>query len=210
MLCGIWRTRAGFRFVKTDFEWIQYFKTIVPEEITSTRWEHCLRVAGFAETLSSIHSYPNPEKAYLVGILHDITKQKKNEFHLKYFEKEPSPEYDKIPKEAYHAFSAPIYLKHDFGYHDEEVLSAMRIHTLGKKDMSLLQKIIYASDFLGSEYAEKQTDLPVWIRKTEENLNFGIYLKAMKTLNNLIETRNTIHDDTIVTYNQAVLALKES
>ncbi|TGN08560.1 HD domain-containing protein [Leptospira ilyithenensis] len=190
--------------MKTIKDWIPFFLKKVPQEITQTRWEHCLRVANHAEKLANIHKLENPKKAYLAGILHDITKQKKYDFHISLFETVGFPNWKEIPKEAYHAFTAPIFIQKEFGFSDEEVFSAMQCHTLGGKNLTLIQKILYASDFLGSEYAEKQDRFKEWKEKTEENLEFGVYLKASKTIANLMETESTIHPYTIETYNQTI------
>jgi two-component system cell cycle response regulator len=37
-------------------------------------WEHCLAVAGLAMALAEEVGYPNPEEAYVAGLLHDIGK----------------------------------------------------------------------------------------------------------------------------------------
>ncbi|WP_411822598.1 bis(5'-nucleosyl)-tetraphosphatase (symmetrical) YqeK [Leptospira sp. 'Mane'] len=190
--------------MKTVEDWIPFFLIKVPMEITQTRWEHCIRVANHAENLANIHKLENPKKAYLAGILHDITKQKKYEFHTSLLETSQLPDWKDIPKEAYHAFTAPLFVEKEFGFFDEEVFSAMRCHTLGGKHLSLIQKILYASDFLGSEYATKQDLYKEWKEKTEENLEFGVYLKASKTITNLMETESRIHQDTIETYNQTI------
>jgi len=70
--------------------------------------------------------------------------------------------------------------------------------------MSLLDKLIYASDFLGSDYAMKQSSYKIWKQKTEENLNFGVYLKASKTIHQLIESKSKIFPTTIDTYNESI------
>lgn len=59
-------------------EWTQFFEKEVPTQVTDTRFQHILRVANYAESLAKVHGYPYPKKAYLAGLCHDITKQKKN------------------------------------------------------------------------------------------------------------------------------------
>ncbi len=193
--------------MKTTAPWIEFFLKEVPKEITQTRFEHCLRVAKYAENLSKRNGYDSPDLAFLVGITHDITKQKKKEFHLGLLQNFGGMNLNEIPEAAYHAFSAPLYLKSKYGFENEEVTLAIQSHTLGGTNMTLLQKIIYASDFLGSEYALREDMLDEWITETQKNLNYGIYLKAMKTLNQLIENKNRIYNTTLETYNQIILEL---
>ncbi|WP_246047372.1 bis(5'-nucleosyl)-tetraphosphatase (symmetrical) YqeK [Leptospira ognonensis] len=193
--------------MKSIDRWIEFFLQEVPKEITITRWEHCLRVAHQAERLATINGFHTPKMAFLAGITHDITKQKKKEFHLNLFEHVHDIELDGIPEEAYHAFSAEIYLATKYGFQNQEIFSAIRSHTLGKVEMSELDKILYASDFLGSEFAFKQNQLEDWVLETEKNLHFGIYLKASKTINQLLDSKSKIHKSTIETYNQNLAKL---
>ncbi|MDZ4727243.1 MAG: bis(5'-nucleosyl)-tetraphosphatase (symmetrical) YqeK [Leptospira sp.] len=190
--------------MKSVEDWISFFMEAIPKEITNTRWEHCLRVAKQAEKLAHINKFLNPRIAYFAGITHDITKQKKKEFHLQLFIAAKFTNFSEIPEEAYHAYSAPIYLHSKYGLENEEVFSAIRTHTLGSAAMTLIQKILYAADFLGSEYALKQTDLEIWETETYKNLQFGIYLKSAKTINNLIETKGQIYQATIDTFNSTL------
>ncbi|GBF49169.1 hydrolase, HD family [Leptospira ryugenii] len=189
----------------SEDDWIEFFSKEVPKHITESRWQHCLRVANFAKRLSDLNHNQNQKKAYLAGILHDITKQKKTEFHLDLFGiKNLLDQVKTMPKEAYHAWSAPIYIEIEFGYQDASVFQAIRSHTMGGKNMGLLEKILYASDFLGSEYAGRQELFPFWVEKVEKDLNFGVNLKASQTINNLIESKRPISETTLETYHNSL------
>lgn len=198
------------RFVtKTTDEWIHFFESEVPNHVTDTRWEHIKRVAKFAEQLAKFHFFPEPKKAYLAGLVHDTTKQKKWEIHESLFS-EFSLNVDSIPKQAYHAYSAPLFLQREFGFYDKEIHSAIQNHTLGSLSPTLLDQIVYAADFLGSDFCQKQSELPNWIQKTEENLYFGIFMKAFQTISFLMEKKEVIHPNTFFTYNHALQSLKET
>lgn len=183
-----------------EFE-IKKFLEIVPHEVTHTRFDHSLHVAELAEKFSFINRYPNPRKAYLAGILHDITKQKPKEFHREIFHKH-NFSYKDIPEPAYHPFSAVFYLRDKYQFEDEEILSAVKNHTLGSENLSLLDEILYVSDFLGSDYARRQKDYEKWIFESEKNLSFGVLLKSAKVIEELIEKRFFIHPLTLSMYNK--------
>lgn len=191
----------------TQEEWIQFFTKEVPKQVTDTRFQHILRVAKYAEKLSNFHSYPNPKKAYLAGLCHDITKQKKMEIHLELLQGS-SLKVEEIPSQALHAFSAPFWLFREYGFEDSEIAKAISTHTLGNPEPNLLDKILYAADFLGSDYAFKQPDLLQWVEKTEENLDYGVFMKAFQTISFLMEKKEIIHPYTINMYNQSAKNLK--
>ncbi|MBW0432174.1 bis(5'-nucleosyl)-tetraphosphatase (symmetrical) YqeK [Leptospira yasudae] len=182
----------------------QEFKKIVPTEITVTRWEHSLRVAEIAKELALIHSQEEAELAYLAGIVHDITKQKTPEFHLTLFKESGQGELEKLPSAAWHAYSASIYLKSQYDLKHEGVLSAVRNHTLGAETPGPLDLILYAADFLGSDYAEKNPLYPDWREQARKNLYLGVLCKAKNTMEDLIASQKTIHPRTVFTYNLAV------
>ncbi|EKO26270.1 bis(5'-nucleosyl)-tetraphosphatase (symmetrical) YqeK [Leptospira interrogans] len=183
---------------------IQKFKKIVPTEITKTRWEHSIRVAEIAKELAIIHCKEEAEFAYLAGIVHDITKQKTSEFHKTLFLESGQDELEQLPSAAWHAYSAAIYLKSQYNLQNEKVLSAVRNHTLGSETPRSLDLILYAADFLGSEYAEKNPHYQDWREQAKKNLYQGVLCKAKNTIEDLISSGKSIHPRTIFTYNLAV------
>ncbi|AOP34919.1 phosphohydrolase [Leptospira tipperaryensis] len=182
----------------------QEFKKIVPVEITITRWEHSLKVAEIAKELAILHSQEEAGLAYLAGIVHDITKQKTPEFHLTLFKESGQEELEQLPSAAWHAYSAAIYLKSQYNLKNESVLSAVRNHTLGAETPGPLDLILYAADFLGSEYAEKNPLYPEWREQARKNLFMGVLYKAKNTMQDLILGNKKIHPRTVATYNLAV------
>ncbi|EPG67970.1 bis(5'-nucleosyl)-tetraphosphatase (symmetrical) YqeK [Leptospira wolffii] len=185
-------------------EQIEFFSKIVPEEITKTRWEHSLRVAEIAKELARLHSPQDSESAYLAGVIHDITKQKTKDFHLSLFKELGDSESPSLPEAAWHARSGALYLKSKYGLENEFVLGAVRHHTLGGNDVNVLDCILYAADFLGSDFAEKQPDYPLWRKQARENLYNGVLNKASHTLSDLIQNKRPIHPRTISMYHFAL------
>lgn len=89
----------------------------------------------------------DPETAAEAGILHDITKKQKFDEQLILCRK-----YGIIPDETelrcpqlLHALTGAALARDRFGVPDE-VYEAIRWHTTGKPDMTLLEKIIYLAD----------------------------------------------------------------
>ena len=189
---------------------IKKFKKIVKRELTEERFEHCRKVAEIAKYLSKKNEYLYPNKAYLAGLLHDITKERPLEFHLSLFQKNKFDDFKSIPKPAYHSFSAKFYLKSVYDFSDPEINSAIKSHTLGKPKMNLLEKILYVSDFLGSDYSMKQKEYDGWLKQTTLNLNYGLYLKSKKTIERLIGSKKDIHNHTIAVYRESISNLRES
>ena len=87
-------------------------------------------------------------KAELAGILHDVAKGEKvsklkedmKGFDDPYTDKTyVALVADKAPQ-ILHAIYAPYLARKNYNIKDEDILSAIRWHTTGKKDMSMLEK----------------------------------------------------------------------
>lgn len=81
------------------------------------------------------------EKAELSALLHDLAKYKNPE---DYKGKIPS----NLPSDIVHQFLGEYIAREELGVTDEEVLSAIKYHTTGRKNMSSLEKVIYIADLL--------------------------------------------------------------
>ncbi len=83
------------------------------------------------------------------AILHDITKKMPVDQQLQYCEKRGIIDFSYRPeyKAALHAFSGAAAAALEFGV-SPEVENAIRWHTTGKADMSLLEKIIWLADYI--------------------------------------------------------------
>ena len=91
----------------------------------------------------------NPERAAVAGILHDVTKKPDFDTQLKLCEKYGIilDETEKHSPQLLHARTGAALAKDEFGVPDD-VADAIRWHTTGKPDMTLLEKIIYLADII--------------------------------------------------------------
>ena len=152
-----------------------YFINKIRGYIKESRFIHSLSVARLAYRLAKKHNM-DYQKAYIAGILHDIAKGvDKNEslaLMKKYY-----PDYVEIGAFAYHQFLGERIAKDDFGVVDEEILNAIKYHTTGRKDMSSLEKLIYAVDKIDPTRDYDSSDLIEAMEKGVEE-GFIVVLKA--------------------------------
>ena len=119
------------------------FKEGLKKVLKRERYEHSLSVANLAKDLARIH-HVNTKKAYLAGLLHDVTKyldQEEAQSYLKYYDQ------DKLarPEAIWHSYTAYYYLKEHLHLYDEEILRAIYHHSDGECK-SKLAMIIYIAD----------------------------------------------------------------
>ncbi len=118
-------------------------KELVASLIDKKRYDHSLSVAALAKDLAANYGF-DQNKAYLMGILHDITKSFKKEDHLYYFELY-DPDKINCPLPIMHSYSAKYFLMYELSYCDEEVLDAIYHHTDGESARPLAM-ILYIAD----------------------------------------------------------------
>ena len=119
------------------------------KELDAKRYEHTLGVAYTAACMAMRYDC-DMKKAYIAGLLHDCAKCMTHEERLNYCKKyglEVSDTEKKNPS-LLHAKVGADMCRRKYGIEDEERASAVRFHTTGKPDMTLLEKIIFIADYV--------------------------------------------------------------
>lgn len=119
----------------------------VRERISDKRYAHTLRVADTAERLAKLHGL-DAEKVRLAALLHDAAREfKKEEFPR--LAKEwnlPVGELEQENPKLLHGPVAAELARRELGLEDEEILEAIRVHTVGESGMSKLALALYVAD----------------------------------------------------------------
>jgi len=127
------------------YEMLAYLKN----SLSNKRFNHSLETAHISRKLA-IHYSQDPINAEMAGLCHDLAKEYKNSKMISLIDaysiyKDPCV--ITTPNLAHGEVAAGI-MKHDLGFSDEELLDAIRWHTYGHKDMSMLSKIVYIADII--------------------------------------------------------------
>lgn len=129
-----------------DFEAIE---NKLKTEIKPSRFKHTQGVMYTAACLAMRYDY-DVNKAMLAGLLHDCTKCFSNEEQIVYCDKKQIAYSSSEKRNPFilHQKTGAVYAKEIYGIEDEEILHAISVHTTGCTNMSLLDKIIFVSDFI--------------------------------------------------------------
>ena len=113
------------------------------------RFEHSEGVMYTAAAMAMRYG-ENLEKAQIAGILHDCAKCIPDNKKLKICEKNhiEITEAEKCSPFLLHAKVGAYIAKEKYDIEDAEILDAIACHTTGKPAMTLLDKIIYISDYI--------------------------------------------------------------
>lgn len=172
----------------------------IKKKLDEDRYRHTLGVAYTAAALAMRFQYP-VDKAYLAGLLHDCAKCIDNEKKLSLCEKH---EIEITPYEAAHPYLLHSKLgsflaREKYGIEDEEILSAIRWHTTGHPDMTLLEKIIFVSDYIEPN-RKKQPNLEEVRTLCFQDLDSGLIKILEDTLDYLHGKQDSIDEMTQETY----------
>ncbi len=129
----------------TDNE-LDILRKDIKSRLTEKRYMHTLSVEGCAQELSSLIIPENKNEARAAALLHDITKELGADEHISLIGEVDAT--DLASPQILHSFSAEKVILRDFPrFATEKILSAVRKHTVGDYDMSLLDLIIFVSDY---------------------------------------------------------------
>ena len=124
-------------------KYVAYVKSVLPEK----RLLHTANVVICAEKKAKELAL-DEEKVRIAATLHDCAKYDDPEKYADFtLEKD-------VPFPVVHAFLGAFVAENVLGVKDPEILDAIRYHTSGKAEMSLLSKLIFVADMLekGRDY----------------------------------------------------------
>ena len=145
------------------------------------------------------------QKAYLAGLLHDVTKNSPKEEHLNIFSTFGIilNNVEKNAEKLWHAISGAAFVRYVLNVQDEQIIDAIRYHTTAKEDMSLLSKILYLADF--SSRDRDYDDVDVMRKLVDISIEKALSYALSYSIKDLVENGRALHLDTIYAYNEIVL-----
>lgn len=178
---------------------IEWLKKNLDDE----RYEHSIGVAQTAVELAKKFGL-NEDKAYLAGLLHDCAKCYPKEESIKIIQDNLSvEECELINPKTFHAPVGAYVARNVFGITDEEILSAIRWHTIGKLNMTVFEKVIFVADKIEPNTRPQEYIDKIKPRLNEENGLDKALLECYKgTIKSLVDRDLKICVSTIEIYNE--------
>lgn len=176
---------------------IKQIEKILKGMLPERRLKHSLNVSKCAVKLSEIYKC-DKEKAEIAGLVHDCAKyfsDEQIEDCIEKFNVELDPlEVNNIALS--HSVIGSYVAVDIFNIKDEEIINAIKYHTTGKENMSLLEKIIYMADLIEEDRnfprVEELREL-TYSGKLEE----ALLLSFNNTIKFVIDNNQLIHPRTI-------------
>lgn len=179
---------------------IEEYKNVIRQRLSDYRFYHSLCVSESAKELARRYN-ADEKKAEVAGLLHDAMKESGRDEQLSYINiaKIEMTQFEKTQKKFLHQVSGAAFAKVYFGIDDKEILSAIRFHTTGRANMTLMEEIIYLADFISAD--RDYPDVDVMREKTERSKELGLLYCTSYTISSVVAKGNTLNTDTVETYN---------
>lgn len=179
---------------KLNYKDIEYkLEEMLPER----RLKHSMNVSQCAVKLSEIYGY-DMEKAKLAGLIHDCAKYF-NDDQVEDSIKKFNIELDSLEENNIslsHSVIGSYVIQETFNIKDEDIINAVRYHTTGRENMTILEKIIYMADLI-----EEGRKFPL-VDKLRElayngSLDEALLLSFNNTIKFVMDNNQLIHPRTV-------------
>jgi len=154
-------------------------KALKPE-----RYMHTLGVAYLSASLAMCHGVSHRD-ALIAGLLHDCAKNYPEDFMLSECMKlgiSISEQEQHMPQLIHAAYGAYLAAT-DYHISQEDIILAIRNHTLGRPEMTPLEQIVYLADYLEPERNHPTVPVLDEIRKTAfQNLDEAVVLVSENSI----------------------------
>jgi predicted HD superfamily hydrolase involved in NAD metabolism len=187
----------------------------VRASMSEWRFRHTAEVEIMVARLGELYAPDKLDVLRVAALLHDITKEKDVKTQLDILDQhgEDRSKWALESPKTLHAITAALILPEEFPeYATDEVVSAVKNHTTGAPDMSLLDMLVYLADYIdmSRDYKDCVTLREFFWDKEPENMSeqdrlrhlYGtVRLSLDMTLYGLLSDFSTISTATVETRN---------
>lgn len=171
----------------------------IEKNLSEKRKKHTYGVAETAEHLAERYG-ADREKARTAALFHDMFRSASVDVLNMYVRQLGlDPVYLDNPNLA-HGPVAAIIMERDYKIADPDIINAVRYHTTGRADMSLLEKILYLADAIEPQRAYPGVEEAR--RLAEESLDRACLFSMERSMTYIKERGLFLHEDTINARNQ--------
>ncbi|MBR2179948.1 MAG: bis(5'-nucleosyl)-tetraphosphatase (symmetrical) YqeK [Selenomonadaceae bacterium] len=184
---------------------IDEMRRLLQSRLKKSRFAHSIGVADTAVKLAKRFGV-DTEKAYIAGLLHDCAR----EFEDSQLPAEASKRGIEIGEIEVrmplllHSYIGAMMIKETYGVDDPEISQAIWRHTVGGRNMTDLDKIIYFADMI-----EPHRDYPGvdHLRELAETASLDDMLLAglSESIIFIVQKNSLIHPNTVITRNEILM-----
>ncbi len=188
---------------------IENFKVVLEEKLSKKRYIHSLNVADKAKKLAEQWG-EDEEKAYAAGLLHDICKDIPHTEQRKLVElsiKDVTDEELMIPQ-LWHGIAGEVFCRTVLEIDDDDILNSIRFHTVARKDMSMLEEIIYLADLTSAD--RDYPDVEYMRKLVKKDLKESMIYALQYSIGDVTERKSLLPRHTVEAYNGYIYNSKKA
>ena len=187
---------------------LNIIKRDLMDALSEKRFAHSVAVANQAVKLAETYG-EDVDKALIAGLVHDACKEISKQEQLKIINKFGIilDDIEKTEPNIWHGYAASGYITEKWGITDSEICSAVKYHTCGRGNMTVLEKIIFVADLtsLDRDYPDSAP-----IREISyKSLDRAIYECYLYIIPFILKRGGRITQNTLDCYNCAVNEMKK-
>jgi predicted HD superfamily hydrolase involved in NAD metabolism len=181
--------------------------SLVKIQLTEHRYQHTLGVMETSINLAEKYG-ADVKKAEMAAIFHDYAKFRSKDEMKEIIMSQGLPQ-DLLlfNTELWHAPVGAYLVEKEARVCDPEVLDAIRFHTSGRPNMTLLEKVIYLADYIepGRHFPGVEEVREI----ANDNLDKALVKAIQNTILFLMKKNQTIYPETFYTYNDLIQKLED-
>ena len=171
----------------------------VKSRLSEKRFRHTEGVIKRAVEYAEIYN-ANLEDTKLAALAHDIAKEIPQEEALELVKKY-GMELDEIEKVNFNLVHSKLgaeIVKEKYGF-NEDIINAIKYHTTGRENMSILEKIIFLAD--ATEENRTYKELNDLVEMIKNDIDEGMLFTLQWTFNDITNKKYLLHLDSVKAYN---------
>ncbi len=186
----------------------EMYLEFIKKHLSQKRLSHTLGAEKCAISLAK-HYKVNVISAQTAALFHDVAKRSDDNTQL-----ETARTHGYTPDAIHlyrpdllHGINAAFIAQDMFDIHDEDILNAIRYHTTGRANMSMLEKIIYMSDLI--EETRDYEGVDVFRKLVYKDMDRAMVDGMIYVMEYLLKKRVPVHPTGIEAINYYLLKQKE-
>ncbi len=187
---------------------IEQMDLLLKQSLKPGRYIHSVGTMKEAITLAE-HYGEDSDKAAVAGLLHDCAKNLKDDETLEYCRNNGIELSEVEKKQVYllHGEVGAIIASEKYCVEDESILNAIKYHSTGYSNMSMLDKIIFLADCI--EPGRTHDEVHITRELAYKDLNKALVSAFDSTIKYVIEQQGLIHPNTIEARNNILMLISQ-
>lgn len=180
---------------------VENIKDFLKNRLSEKRYTHSLNVADECRKLAARYG-EDEERAYYAGLVHDICKELPAD-ELRKMAAESGlgvSEAELETKALWHAVAGAAFVRDSLLIEDDEIINAVRFHTIARAGMSRLEEIVYIGDLISADRTYK--DVKKFRKLAYQDMDRVMLEALVFSIESVTDKKGLIPEYTFEAYNQ--------